>query len=378
MILAQALVADVVSPRERGRYSAYFSMVWGGSSLLGPSLGGVLTQYAGWPAIFWINLPLGVFAFVIADRVLRKLPPRRREVTIDLASSGLFALAVVPFLLALSLGGEKHPWLSAPILGAFLVAIASGALFMRRQRQVEEPILPPRFLRDPVVGPVLGGIFLVFGGYLAIVVLTPAFFQVAMQTQASQVGLLMIPLMVSSTATAWAAGRYSKQSGRYKLPPLIALPVSIAALLALGFFSQSLTIGSATVLFTLFGLGIGPIFPITMVAAQNAVDPRDMGTVTGTLGFARALGAAIATAAAASLVLGLISLWVVGAEHIQSLDDLVRSPLDEHARLDVTRAFGAVFFAVAAVIALGLCVYARVVEKPLRGRPTPAEAQKAG
>jgi MFS family permease len=248
---------------------------------------------------------------------------------------------------------------------------------LRRQRQVAEPILPTRFLRDPVLGPVLGGIFLVFGGYLAIIVLAPAYFQVAMQIPASLVGLSMLPLMLSSTVTAWFAGRYSKQSGRYKLPPLLALPVSIAALAAIGLFAPSLSMTGATLLFMLFGFGIGPIFPVTMVAAQNAVEPNDIGTVTGTVGFARALGAAIATAAAASLALGLISIWVVGAEHLQSLDDLVRQPLDEHARLDVARAFGAVFLASAAVIALGLGVYARVVEKPLRGRPMPAGPRAA-
>ncbi len=377
MIIAQAIVADVVSPRERGRYGAYFSMVWAGSSLLGPTLGGLLTQYAGWPAIFWINLPLALLALVIADRVLRKLPPKRREVKIDLASSGLFALAVIPFLLALSLGGTKHPWLSPPILGAFAVALISGILFFRRQQRASEPILPPRFLKDPVVAPVLGGIFLVFGGYLAIVVLAPAYFQVAMQTQISSVGLLMIPLMLSSTMTAAAAGRYSKRTGRYKLPPLIGLPLAVAALIALGLASESISTGGAAILLMLFGFGIGPIFPITMVAAQNAVEPNDIGTVTGTLGFARALGAAIFTAAATSLVLGLISAWVIGAEDIASLDDLVRRPLSEVARVEVARAFGAVFIAVAAAIALGFAVYARVVERPLRSRPARAEDSSA-
>jgi MFS family permease len=368
MIAAQAIVADVVSPRERGRYSAYFSMVWAGSSLIGPTLGGLLTQYAGWPAIFWVNLPLGLLALAIADRVLRKLPLRRREVTIDLASSGLFALAVVPFLLALSLGGSRHPWLSAPILGGFAVSLFSGAWFLRRQWQVAEPILPPRFLGDAVVGPAVGGIFLVFGGYIAIVVLTPAYFQVAMQVQTSRVGFLMIPLMLASTVTAWWAGRYSRQSGRYKMPPLLFLPLSIAALALLGLIARSVSTGWATVLLMLFGLGIGPIFPVTMVAAQNAVEPRDIGSVTGTIGFARALGAAIATAAATSLALGLISLWVVGAENIDSLDDLLRHPLSEAARLDVAHAFGMVYLAVAAVIAIGLAIYSRVAERPLRSR----------
>ncbi|MBI1778276.1 MAG: MFS transporter [Proteobacteria bacterium] len=377
MIIAQAIVADVVAPRERGRYGAYFSMVWAGSSLLGPTLGGLLTQYAGWPAIFWINLPLGVLALVIADRVLRKLPPRRREVKIDLASSGLFGLAVIPFLLALSLGGTKLPWASAPILVALALAGVSGFFFLQRQHRVDEPILPPRFIKDPVVGPVLGGIFLVFGGYLAIVVLTPAYFQVAMQTPTSQVGLLMIPLMLSSTVTAAAAGRYTKRAGRYKLPPLLGLPLSIVSLAILGVFADRVSVTVAACLFTLVGFGIGPIFPVTMVAAQNAVEPRDIGTVTGTLGFARALGGAIATAAASSLVLGLISAWVIGAEDIASLEDLLRRPLSEVARIEVARAFGAVFLALAGVTALGLAIYARVAERPLKSRHTEARSSEA-
>src|SRR5258708_13966065 len=113
-----------------------------------------------------------------------------------------------------------------------------------------------------------------------------------MQTQSSRVGLLMIPLMLSRTMTAAAAGRYSKRTGRYKLPPLIGLPLAVAALIALGLASESISTGGAAILLMMFCFGIGPLFPITMVAAQNAVEPNDIGTVPRALGFSRALGAA--------------------------------------------------------------------------------------
>src|SRR5882724_774822 len=163
--LAQAIVADVVSPRERGRYAGYFAVVWASSALLGPTLGGILTQYYGWPWIFWINLPLGLAALLIAERALRKLPVEHRRSPIDYASIVLLSGATVGLLLVLSLGGRRFAWTAPETLAPAAVALVLGIFFVRAQLRSAEPILPPRFLGDRVVGPTLAAIFIIYGGY---------------------------------------------------------------------------------------------------------------------------------------------------------------------------------------------------------------------
>lgn len=367
--MAQAVIADVITPRERGRYSAYFSAVWAASALLGPTLGGVLTQYLSWHWIFWINLPIGLLALAITDRILRRLTPHLQPARIDYLSIGLFTVSVTLLLMVLSLGDVSFPWLSAEVIGAALVSLVCGALFLWRQSRAAEPLIPPRFLTDRVVAPVLLSIFLIFGGYLAVAVMAPTYFQVAGQSPISEVGLLMIPLMVSGTLTAALGGRYVSRTGKYKLPPLIGLPISIIALLVLAALADSVTPWTASLLLMVMGFGIGPIFPIVMVAAQNAVARRDLGAVSGSIGLSRALGAAVATAAGSALVLKLIVAGLPESGHLSSLEDLVRQPLDAAGRAEVADAFSVLFAVVAAWLALGWLAFLRVQARPLEHKP---------
>jgi EmrB/QacA subfamily drug resistance transporter len=270
MTMAQTIIGDVVSPRERGRYAGYFSIVWGSSSVLGPTIGGVVTDQIGWPWIFWINLPLGLLALVISDHALRKLPVAGRRSTLEFAGIVLLCAATIALLLIFSLGGHRLAWGSPQILILAVAALALAASFVWQQRQSPEPIFPSRFFRDGVTAPVLASIFVVYGSYLAVAVLAPSYFQVALGSSVSEAGLLMIPFMLSSTLTANLAGQYSRRSGRYKPPPLIGLPVAALSLAVLPLIAERLSaFGIATVLMVT-GLGLGPIFPCTTVAAQNA------------------------------------------------------------------------------------------------------------
>jgi EmrB/QacA subfamily drug resistance transporter len=233
MTMAQTIIGDVVSPRERGRYAGYFSIVWGSSSVLGPTIGGVVTDQIGWPWIFWINLPLGLLALVISDHALRKLPVAGRRSTLEFAGIVLLCAATIALLLIFSLGGHRLAWGSPQILILAVAALALAASFVWQQRQSPEPIFPSRFFRDGVTAPVLASIFVVYGSYLAVAVLAPSYFQVALGSSVSEAGLLMIPFMLSSTLTANLAGQYSRRSGRYKPPPLIGLPVAALSLAVL-------------------------------------------------------------------------------------------------------------------------------------------------
>ncbi|MBM3533980.1 MAG: MFS transporter [Alphaproteobacteria bacterium] len=363
---AQTAVADVVAPRERGRYSVYLSIVWGASSLIGPTLGGILAQNPGWPWIFWLNLPIGVAALLYSDRALRRLPIHGRKAPLDLAGILLLAAGTLLVLLALSLGGTRFPWASTELIAGAATGAALLFVFGLRQIRISDPILPPRFFRDGVVGPTLAAIFLSFGAYLVVAVLSPIFFQVGLQIAPATVGLLMMPMMVSSTYTAWVAGRYTKTHGGYRRPPFLGLPVAAAALALLALFAERVSAFEATVLLTIFGFGIGPIFPVTMVAAQNAVERRDLGAVTGAIGFARALGAAMLIAAASALMLALIVAWVPDMTGLSSLDELVRRPLSGPARAEVAQAYGVMLWAIVGVLAASLVAFALVEARPLK------------
>ena len=375
--MSQTIIADVVSPRERGRYSGYFSIVWGGSSVLGPTLGGILTQEYGWPWIFWINIPLGLIALLVSDRALRKLPVEHHRSRVDYLGIALLCGATILLLLVLSLGGERLPWTAPGTLALAAAVFFLIALFSWQQGRSREPILPPNFLADSVIRPVLAAIFIVFGSYLAIAVLAPIYFQVALGAPVSEAGLLMIPLMLSSTLTANLAGQHSRRSGRYKRPPLVGLPVSIAALGIVAFLADRLSTIEASVILTIAGFGIGPIFPCSIVAAQNAVERRQLGVVSGVIAFSRALGGAIAVAAASALVLGLAAAALTHSGQISSLEDLAQQTLPPEARAAVARAFGVMFGCVAAALAVGLAVYARVEDRPLGERPAMATAPVA-
>ena len=373
--LAQAVIGDVVAPRDRGRYAGYFAVVWSSSAVLGPTLGGLLTEHAGWPWIFWINLPIGVLALLIGQRALRHLPVERRQRRrIEYGTIFLLLAGTVSLLAVLSLGGKTIAWTSPALFVLVAAAVIFGGLFAWRQTSSPDPIVPPRFLKDRVIGPALAASAIVYGAYIAILVLAPVYFQVALGTSISDAGLLMIPIMFASTVGANATGRFSQRTGRYKSPPLIALPFAVAALLVMAYFSVGLSPAWASALLAVVGLGVGPMFPCTTVATQNAVTQRDLGAVSGTLAFTRSLGGAFLIAATSGLVLGLVvrSLPELGA--VAAIEDLAREALPPESRAVIAHAFGVTFAAVAAAMAVSMIFFAFMEERALRTKAEPLKA----
>ncbi|HEX9465398.1 MAG TPA: MDR family MFS transporter [Alphaproteobacteria bacterium] len=371
--LGQTVIGDVVSPRQRAHYSGYFSLVFATTSIVGPSLGGLLTQYWGWPWIFWINLPVGAAALVIVDRALRRLPVHHHKRPIDYAGIVSLSGATVALLLVLSLGGKKLAWTSPEIVVLAAASALLCAVFAHAQLRAAEPVLPPRFLADGVLKPLLASSFIVYGTYLAIAVAAPVYFQVALGTSASEAGLLTIPVVLSTSLTSNFAARHAKRSGRYKLPTLIGLPVAVVAMAVLAFVADRVSPAVAAAFLTLAGCGFGPTFPSASVASLNAVAPRDIGAVSGALTFVRALGAAIAVAASSALVLGLAADALPGGLE-GGLQDLVSQALAPAAREAVARAFGVMFGVSAVGFLIGLILFARVEDRLLRDTPAAASS----
>jgi MFS family permease len=305
--LAQTIIADLVSARERGRALAYFSVVFAGASVGGPILGGVFAEYLHWSLIFWINLPLGLAAFFMTYFKLARLPLRRHPHRVDIAGAAMLIVASVASLLALSWGGVRYPWGSAPILAMLATALAGWAIFAWRTKTAEEPLIPLAVLADDVIrNAILAGGF-GLGTFVALTMYMPIYFEGALRLSADQSGLALIPLTVATVTGAAISGRLLGRLRHYKAPPLAALALAFVALLIARQFLADLPLAALDALLAIVGFGVGAMLPVTTVCVQSAAPGHNLGTATAVMQFSRQLGAA--------LIVAIIGAIVIGAGH---------------------------------------------------------------
>lgn len=353
--LAQTIIADVVAPRERGRYQVYFAGVFMLSSLTGPLLGGFLTQYLHWSFIFWINLPLGFLAFAISRRALRKLPRNDRKHRLDVWGAVLMTGATISLMLGLTYGGQSGHWLAGDVAGLFVLSIVLWIGFAFRLKWAEEPLIPLDVLGNPVVRTGMLAACFGMGTYIGLNIYMPVYFETILHLNAEQSGRALIPLMVGTVVGATTSGRVMLHLRRYTLLPKSGLVVAFAAIVTLAFWAQEMAFWQFEAMLALVSLGLGTILPVTTVAIQNTVAPHQLGTTTGAMNFFRQLGGALIVTAFAALLFSA-PVGLEGASG-QSLHELV-SP--ERFRL-MFLAAGAGFF-------LAFCFLMLMDEKPLRGR----------
>lgn len=354
--LSQTIIADLVSPRERGRYQAQIAGVFAASSIAGPVLGGLFAQYLSWTLIFWVNLPIGLVALLITERRLRDLPRHERRHAMDYLGAALMAVASLMLLLALGWGGVRLPWGSPLILGLFAGAAVFVALFIWRMRRAQEPFLPLGLLADRVVGWGMIASFLAFGGMVGLSIFVPLYFETARGLSATQSGLGLIPFMGGVVMGAVLSGRSMARLAHYKRPALAGLTLASAGLLAIGLV-PAMPLALALALFVVIGLGLGTALPVCTVSIQNAVQPHLMGTTTGVMTFFRQLGGALAVA-----VLGAVLLAALATGGAADIETLARSA--DPARL--AGAFSRVFLTMTVVAALAAVALAFLPERPLR------------
>jgi EmrB/QacA subfamily drug resistance transporter len=358
MALAQTIIADLVSPRERGRYQGYIAAVFASASVGGPVLGGYLTEHVDWSLIFWINLPLGFAAFAMTWNALKRVPYHPRKHSLDVLGAFLMTAAAVALLLALSWGGRAYDWLS-PAIGALFAASAMlWGLFALRLARAREPFLPLAVLANPVVRAAALAGACNMGALVGMTIFVPLYFETLLHLSASQSGMALIPLMGATVAFSTVAGRLMMHMTRYKRVPLLGLAVAIAALGALALWPASLPTAAVLGLLALVGSGLGTVFPISTVCMQNAVTQHQMGVATGAANFFRALFSSLVVALLGAIVMGGLG-GVTGA----SVEMLARAA-SAHA-LGV--AFSLVFLACALVLGLGMAFLIAMEERPLRG-----------
>jgi EmrB/QacA subfamily drug resistance transporter len=369
--LPNAIIGDVVSPRERGRYQGFFASVFAISSVAGPVLGGVFAERLSWTLIFWINLPLGLLAMYISARALARLPVTTRAHQIDYAGSLLVAAATVSFLLALTWGGHRYPWLSVPIAGLLLATLLLGFAFVWRQRVAEEPILPLSLLANSSfrLTSVLGLSLVLLN--TSVTVYVPLFLELTRGLTAEAAGLALIAPMISVVGGALIAGQYQRFTGRFKLPPMAGLVLTALALWLLGQEIEVLSLIQIAICLAVIGVGLGTGFPTALVVCQNSVDPRDLGIATGGHVFFRSLGGAIGVALFGAVILGILHSRLVlpGSTMGDDLTSILHQGVLKPSDLPMVASAFAAFFQLAAVIALATAgAVALLKEVPLRGR----------
>ncbi len=369
--MAQTIIGDMVPPKERGRYQVYIASVFFASSLLGPVLGGLISEALHWSVIFWINLPLGLGAYWMTDKALRRLPRHERPHRLDVAGALLMTGATVTLLLALSWGGVHYPWASWPILGLVGASFLLWLGFAWRLRTAAEPLIPLAILANPVVrdGTIAAGFGM--GTFIGLTIYLPLYFETVAGLSAANSGLGLIPLTCGTVLGATASGRAMTLLKHYKRVPIAGLCVALAGMGLLVAYAGRLPLLPFGVLLGVISLGLGSLLPVATVSIQNAVPLHQLGTATATANFFRQIGGALIVAVFGAIVLGGIGASGAGL----SAETLRAGAVEREIMVGL---FQYVFAATFAGFALALIFLLRMKELPLRGAAKEAAKEAGG
>jgi EmrB/QacA subfamily drug resistance transporter len=297
MANAFIVIGDLFPPAERGKYQGFLSAVFGISAIIGPILGGFITDAISWHWVFYINIPLGIgimilFIFFFPNFRLRGLKHR-----IDYAGISTLVIAIVPLMLALSWGGTEYPWVSAPVIGMFALSALAIILLPIIETRSDEPIIPLAIFRNPVVAISIPIIFFtgisMFGGIIFI----PLYFQGVLGLSATTSGSFLTPMMLGQVAGSFGSGQLlSRAGGHYRRQGAIGLATMALGLALLSRITPETSYAVAIVDIVLVGFGLGVTLPLYTIAVQNAVSYNVLGAATSAVPFFRSIGGAVGLA----------------------------------------------------------------------------------
>lgn len=296
MILSQAIIADIVPANERGKYMGPLGAVFGLSAVAGPLLGGFFVDHLTWQWAFYINIPVGIAAFVIA-LVALKLPSKKATKKIDILGVILLSIATTCLILFTDFGGSKeHGWGDALTWAWGAGLLIAVALFVFVEARAEDPIIPLSFFRNPIFLNATAIGFALGMAMFAAIGFVPTFLQMASGTSAATSGLLMIPMMVGVMGTSIGSGLAISKTGRYKMYPIVGTVIMAAAMVLMTTLTGDTEIWLICVFLFIFGAGMGLIMQVVVLVVQNAVPADQLGAATSTNNYFREVGASLGTA----------------------------------------------------------------------------------
>jgi len=377
MVTTQAAVGDVVTPRERGKYQGIFGAVFGVASVIGPLIGGYLTRHWTWRWIFYINLPVGVFAMLV---LAATLPSRSQKVrhAIDYLGGALFAAFLCGVILISDLGGTTYPWQSPFMLSLIGMVTLTLILFVIVERFAAEPVLPLRlflnrsFCVSSALGMVVG--FALWGS----VTYLPVYLQVVKGVGPIASGMQLLPLMAGVLTMSITSGQIISRTGRYKFFPILGMGVMGSGIAAISQMPADASVLVNSLCFLWVGLGLGMVMQVLIIAVQNAVEYRDMGVATSGALLFRLMGGSVGTAIlgtifTAQLHDNLARLLPAGLNTSQEIANISPHSLQElptATRMLYSQAFAAsfstIFIVSAGVAGIGFLLAWLLPEHPLR------------
>ncbi|MET1027760.1 MAG: MDR family MFS transporter [Dongiaceae bacterium] len=390
--LSQIIIGDLVPPAERGRKQGAIAAVFAVCSVIGPVLGGVITDLLSWHWIFYVNLPVGAVALLAIAKALHRRY-RSRAQQIDYLGSVLLTASTTALLLVLALGGSEWPWASPQVFGFSAAGVLLGLIFVWHVRRVPEPVLPLDLFHNRLFVVACAVMGLTFMGLLGASVFFPLFFQIVMGVTPAHSGFLTGPLMVGIVIASIFNGRVLLRSGRYKPVQVGGLSLAVAAFAVLAWAiaaAQGFAVIEPTVF--LLGLGLGLVMPNMTIAVQNALPVAHRGVGTATLAFFRSLGGLVGVTGAGAILSQQLhqagqgsagqgaagqgaagvdpsALADIGIQQITAL-----SPAAQEAAIAIYRHAIAMTFATGAcIVAVALILLLFLPELPLAGDQTQAD-----
>ncbi|MFC9270704.1 MFS transporter [Streptomyces zhihengii] len=382
MIGVQAIIADIVPARERGRFMGLIGAAFGLASVAGPLLGGFFTDHASWRWCFYFNVPFGLVTLLVVTLVLRLPKPAARG-RIDVLGTVFLAAASTCLVLLTSWGGTEYAWDSRTVLALGAGALLSTLLFLAVERRAPEPLIPLRLFRDSVftvtslVGAVIGIALFGAASYL------PTYLQMVDGASATESGLLMLPMMGGIVVASVVSGQLISRTGRYRVYPVLGGAVSAAGMWLLSRLETDTPRLEYGIWQAVLGLGIGLVMPVLILAVQNAVPPSDLGTATSAHNYFRQIGGSVGAAVFGTLfadrLADALAVRLPAGAGLPDPESI--TPQAVHAMPPALRdgyiqayadAMPRIFLFLVPVLVLGLVLAFFLKEKPLVSHHTPA------